>query len=360
MSKIILFGLYPPPYGGVAIYVYALNEFLKRSGGNCELKIYRQHSDSNSNDVKPTFVSIFKNFLKLKKGDTCVDSTALFLGDLFVNVMLAWLLVKFLRRFKWIRIIHDGSLPARYKTLGIVRKSFSRLSIRFVDEFIAVSEDLCFWLRDNMNVRQKVTLIKSLLPIPANPFDSSLSAEVERSICHYDKLVCSVGVFIPSYGFKHIVDAVESIRDESGLDIGLLLIDGSFAVDENYKSEVLQKKEWIVVLKNIPHPQVLQFLKWSDVFVRGVAFESYGLSRVEALWSGTPVVATAVGETRGMLLYDFGNEKELIQQIKRALFHPPTEDIKAWGDHFYEEANDNLMALIRLIDPGRGHVCSTK
>jgi len=354
MSKLILFGLYPPPYGGVAIYVYALNEFLKRFGVNCELKIYRRRSDSNCNGVKPTVASVFKNFVKVKKGDTCVDSTAFFLGDLFVNVMLAWLLIKLLRRFKWIKIIHDGSLPARYKTFGIVRKSFCRLSIKFVDEFIAVSEDIYFWLRNNMNVKQKVSLIKSLLPIPSNQSNSSLSVEVERSISRYEKLVCSIGVFIPSYGFKHIADAVENIRDESALDIGLLLIDGSFAVDENYESEVLQEREWIIVLKNIPHPQVLQFLKRSDVFVRGLAFESYGLSRVEALWSGTPVVATRVGETRGMLLYDFGNEKELIQQIKRALFHPPTEDIKAWGDHFYKEANDNLMALIRLLDPRRG------
>lgn len=360
MNKVILFGLYPPPYGGVAIYVYALNEFLKRFGINCELKIYGQHSDSNCNGVKPTFVSVFKNFLKAKKGDTCVDSTAFFLGDLSVNIMLAWLLIKLLRRFKWIRIIHDGSLPARYKTFGIVRKSFCRLSIKFVDEFIAVSEDLYLWLRNNMNVKQKVSLIKSLLPIPSDLSTSLLSADLEKSISRYDKLVCSIGVFIPSYGFKHIADAVENIRDESGLNIGLLLIDGSFAVDENYESVVLQERKWVVVLKNVPHPQVLQLLKRSDVFVRGVAFESYGLSRVEALWSGTPVVATRVGETRGMLLYDFGNQKELIQQIKRALFHAPTEDIKWWGNYFYKEANDNLMAVIRLIDPGRRHVCSAK
>jgi glycosyltransferase involved in cell wall biosynthesis len=342
------------------MYVYALSKFLKKFGVNWELKIYGRSSDSNCSGVKPTFASIFKNFVKVKKGDTCVDSTALFFGDLFVNVVLAWLLIKLLRRFKWIKIIHDGSLPVRYETFGIVRKSFCRLSIRFVDEFVAVSEDIYFWLRNNMKVKQKVSLIKSLLPITSNLSNSSLSAEIEETISRYDKLVCSIGVFIPTYGFKHIAVAVESLRRESGLNIGLLLIDGSFAVDENYESEVLQKREWIIVLKNVPHPQVLEFLKRSHVFVRGCAFESYGLSRVEALWSGTPVVATRVGETRGMLLYDFGNEKELIQQIKRALFHPPTEKIKAWGDYFYKEANDNLMALIKLIDPQRGHVCSIK
>jgi glycosyltransferase involved in cell wall biosynthesis len=153
---------------------------------------------------------------------------------------------------------------------------------------------------------------------------------------------------------------VESIRRESGLNIGLLLIEGSFAHDEDYKSEVMQQRDWIIVLRDIPHSQVLQILKRSDVFVRGVAFESYGLSRVEALWSGAPVVATSVGETRGMLLYDFGNEEELIQQIKKALFNPFSEDIKVWGDYFSREANHNLMAVIRLIDPGGRRACSAK
>jgi hypothetical protein len=81
---------------------------------------------------------------------------------------------------------------------------------------------------------------------------------------------------------------------------------------------------------------------------------------VEALWAGTPVVATRVGETRGMLLYDFGKESELMQQIKRAIFNPPTEDIKVWGDFFNKEASDNLTALISLMDPERRYVCSRK
>jgi glycosyltransferase involved in cell wall biosynthesis len=337
-----------------------LNEFLRSFGFECELKIYPKAIIRESGSVRPNFISIYNNFYKISKNDICLDSSTLFIEYPSIHAILSWFLIKLLKRFKWIKVIHDGSLPSRYETFGIVRKSFCRLSIRFVDEFVAVSEDIYFWLRNNMKVKQKVSLIKSLFPITSNLSNSSLSAEIEESISRYDKLVCSIGVFIPTYGFEHIAVAVESLRRESGLNIGLLLIDGSFAVDENYESEILQKREWIIVLKNVPHPQVLEFLKRSHVFVRGYEFESYGLSRVEALWSGTPVVATRVGETRGMLLYDFGNEKELIQQIKRALFHPPTEKIKEWGDYFYKEANDNLMALIRLIDPQRGHFCSIK
>ncbi len=97
----------------------------------------------------------------------------------------------------------------------------------------------------------------------------SLPAQIEKSISRYDKLICSIGVFIPTYGFDHIANAVEVIRQESKTDIGLLLIDGSFASDESYKSKMLKHREWITVLENVPHGQVFQILKKSDVFVVG-------------------------------------------------------------------------------------------
>jgi glycosyltransferase involved in cell wall biosynthesis len=359
-SKIFLLGPYPPPYGGVSIYMEALKEFLKRSGFDCKIKLYPETISPEMDSVHPNFISIYNNFYKISKNDICLDSSTLFVEYPSVHAILSWFLIKLLKRFKWIKIIHDGSLPSRYQTFGLIQKSFFHLSIHYVDEFVTVSNDLSAWLSTKIKVRQKVSFIGSLLPILPDALNSSLPSQIEQSISRYDKLICSIGVFIPTYGFEHIANAVEVIRQESRTDIGLLLIDGSFANDESYKPKVLKNRKWVIVLENVPHGQVLQILKRSDVFVRGVEFESYGLSRVEALWSGTPVVATMVGETRGMLLYNFGKEEELIEQIKKALFNPPTEDIKAWGDYFSREASDNLTAVIRLIGPGRRHVCSVK
>jgi glycosyltransferase involved in cell wall biosynthesis len=360
VSKIILLGPYPPPYGGVAVYIHTLKEFIKRFGFDYEVKIYRERWDLSSDCVRPTFISVYKNFSKVTGNDTCMDSCTFFLEYPSTRATFAWLLIKILKRFRWIKIIHDGTLPTRYKGFGFIEKILFRLSIQCVDEFIVVSEDLLLFLQKRINVKQRVLLIKSLLPLPPNTFEHSVPPEIMKLISQYDKLVSSIGVFTPNYGFEHIANAVEIIRQEFGINIGLLLIDGSFANDESYRSKVLRGRKWVVVLKNVPHAQVLQILMKSDVFVRGAALESYGLSRVEALWAGIPVVATRVGETRGMLLYDFGKEKELVQQIRRALFNPPTEDIKVWGDYFTKEANDNLMTLIRLIDPGRRDICSAE
>src|SRR5256885_5469717 len=55
---------------------------------------------------------------------------------------------------------------------------------------------------------------------------------------------------------------------------------------------------WITVLEDVSNDDVFPILKSSDVFVRGNVEEGYGISRVEAIWCGVPVVATNVGETR--------------------------------------------------------------
>src|SRR4030095_10597496 len=91
--------------------------------------------------------------------------------------------------------------------------------------------------------------------------------------------------------------------------------------DESYRDEVLCGRDWITVLEKIPNPEIYEILRLSDVFVRAFADESYGISRVEALWCGLPVIATRAGETRGMLLYDFGDVEQLVNQLERSEEH---------------------------------------
>jgi glycosyltransferase involved in cell wall biosynthesis len=161
--------------------------------------------------------------------------------------------------------------------------------------------------------------------------------------------VCSVGVFIPSYGFLHAAQAIERLRRETGEDIRLLLLDGTFARDEDYRREVLAGRDWITVAENVPNPQVYQVFGRSDCFVRAFGQESYGISRVEALWCGLPVVATTAGETRGMLTYEFGDLDELALQLRRALFERRASETEHWATEFRREAEENLRALREVL-----------
>ena len=272
----------------------------------------------------------------------------------YPNALLlpVWLMLKRLVRFEWYKNVLDGSLPRRYPHFTTTQRWLFHRAINAVDEFVVVSEELKRWLNEEIKVRQPITVIPCLVPNPAGDDGARLSNTPEELIKPYlahQKKVCSIGVFFPSYGFKDVVEAVERLRETTGEDIGLILLDGAFVRDEQYRSETLRARNWITVLEKVPNPELHEILKRSDVFVRAFADESYGIARVEAIWCGIPVVATRAGETRGMLLYDFGNEAELVSQLNTALFSPPAEDMSFWADHYRRESEENLRALIKVL-----------
>jgi glycosyltransferase involved in cell wall biosynthesis len=232
-----------------------------------------------------------------------------------------------------------------------------RQAIDAVDEFVVVSENLKCWLRDEISVHQPITIIPGLLPNPPRDGNAKLSSTTEALIKPYlahDKRVCSIGVFFPSYGFKDVAEAVEELRERTRKDIGLILLDGAFVCDKSYRDEVLLERDWITVLEKVPNPEIYEILKRSDVFVRAFADESYGISRVEALWCGLPVIATRAGETRGMLLYDFGDQEQLINQLHTVLSNQVLEEENPWAARYRQEAEENLQAVARVLGIEQG------
>jgi hypothetical protein len=83
--------------------------------------------------------------------------------------------------------------------------------------------------------------------------------------------------------------------------------------------------------------------------VRAVRSESYGLSRVEAVCQGTPVVATRTGQTRGMHCYTFGDVEGLSAQLKSAMKDGAGVAAREAADHFSDEAAINREKLMTLL-----------
>ena len=351
--KVILLGPLPPPFGGVSVYLSFLFEYLKgRASG-----VWAYYGDAS---FAREGVRFFKHrrlglvplLVREGRGARILDVTHFHLEHPNPLLLPAWLLLKRLLGFEWYKNVLDGTLPARYADLTPTRRRLFRRAVEAVDEFVVVSEELRRWLQAEMKVRQPVTVIPCLLPIPRRHLETPPDAETEAALDAYAsraKRVCAVGVFIHEYGFAHVAEAVERVRAETGEDVGLVLLDGTFARDEEYRAGVLRQREWITVLENVPNTGVYRILKQSDAFVRAVVREGYGISRVEATWCGLPVVATRVGETRGLMLYDFGDVDALTRQLKTALFTPPRGEVEHWAEQFRLEAEENLRALEKIL-----------
>jgi glycogen(starch) synthase len=353
-KKVVLLGPYPPPHGGVSIYVSTLFAHLKARGLHLWTYGDREVRGPGVRFMRDKRRELAPLLLREGRGARVCDCTH-FLLEYPSALVPAWLLLKRVLGFEWVKILHDGSLPTRHAAFTPARRALFRLAAGGVTEFVVVSEELARWLREELRVTQPVSVVKSLLPVARGGEGGAPPEELEASLADYTRRarrVCSVGAFIPEYGFLHAAEAVERVRRETGEDVGLLLLDGDFAADESYRDEVLRGREWVTVLKKVAHADVFRLMRRSHAFVRGFGLESYGLSRVEALWAGLPVVATRAGETRGMLLYDFGDVDALTRQLKRALSGEHARATAEWADTYTREAEENLKAITAKLGLG--------
>lgn len=350
-GKPILFGPLPPPYGGVAVFMTAISARALEQG----VRVWSYTGkplNENQNEILFVNHRRFGHILALwREGRRAriIDSTHFHLEHPNVILLPLWLLSKFFLRFKWVKILHDGSLPPRYENFSRLKRWLCHLAFRHIDEFVIHNNDIEAWLRKKIAPDKQINFIPVLMPMPSDWHDRQLEETVKQQIFRYsqhERRVCSIGIFIPDYGFHHVANAVEKLRQETGIDIGLILVDGGFECDDSYRSSVLRGREWIEVIQT---NAVAQPLKCSHVFVRGFANESYGLSRIEALWCGVPVIATNVGETRGMLVYEYGDETTLTTHLNNVLNGEYVSDVKSWADKFQSEAQMNAENYLKMI-----------
>jgi glycosyltransferase involved in cell wall biosynthesis len=350
--KIRILGPVPPPHGGVSVYIDGLRRLLKGSGVRFWSYPYKDRRHADTQFFRHRRLGILPLLVRDGYRACVLDASHFHLEYPNPILLPIWLALKSILVVQWIKIIHDGSLPARAAKFGWLQKTFFKIAVRSATEFVVVHDDLRTWLQDEIGVSQSISIVPALLPQAAEAETGSLSSKTEAALRPYFEkplCICSIGVFISEYGFAHVAEAIDRLRAETGEDIGLVLLDGTFKRDENYRNAVMRGRTWITALENVPNSEVFSILKRSNAFVRGFGHESYGISRVEAIWAGVPVVATNVGETRGMLTYDFGDVDGLKRQLTRALFEPQARDLKGFAAMFRREAEENLSAIKRVL-----------
>ena len=340
-TKAILFGPLPPPYGGVSVFMSALKNACIHRG----VEVWSYAGDSGDKRVIRVDHRKLGHLRRLRgvgPGTRIVDSTHFHLEYPHWLLLPLWLRAKRRRGFKWVKVCHDGSLPSRYAEMSKADRERVSKAVRAVDELVVTSPDLVGFFRNEFGRDAKY--ISPLMPLP-----TALDKDVGNP--RATQVVISIGAFIPSYGFHHVVAAVERLRLR-GKEIGLILLDGAFARDEHYRQEVLMDRSWITVHEGVPHDKVSGFLADSGVFVRAFEHESYGLSRVEAIMSGTRVIATNIGETRGMRTYEFGDVDTLTAHLATVLHEKAELDLEHWQEVYRREAEQNLKAYLQLITGG--------
>src|SRR4029078_7866734 len=82
---------------------------------------------------------------------------------------------------------------------------------------------------------------------------------------------------------------------------------------------------------------------------RGGEKESIGLSKIEALWCGIPVISSNTGEKRGMLVYDFDDIDGICRHLRTIFNGGWAPGADEWAEYFRNEAERNLQDFVAVI-----------
>ena len=337
----ILLGPFPPPAGGVATFFTRLCDLLTEHNYSFRLKRIGGAEDP----IRMSWASWQKHLSDVQAGDIVLDNGTSFIENPSRRPMIMWMLWRLIKRFRWIKVFHSGTLPARYEKFTWQQKLLFRLNIQLVDEIICVNDEIADWLRDVIKVSQRINRISSLLPFPLNQADDTELCSLPEA----DYLILTIGVFTENYGFDDILQAIRLVREKTNVNIKLTILDAAFDVDLQYQDHILQGISWIHTFTALKPSQVQSIMKQSDLFVRATRQESYGLSKVEALLTGLPVICTETGETRGMTTYLAGDINDLADKILQQMQKDRDSKLNEWQAFYQTKAENNLKHLTSIL-----------
>lgn len=353
MREIWFLGHCAPPHGGVATFVENLHDNFVRDGIKHNMII---GSKKKRKDMKPLEMNILPYFSQMSgitRNSCVIDSSYVFLEDpttvdckkrfAIWNFLVKW------KKIRWIKIVHDGTLPYRYKHFGYLEKFVWKYSLKNMASILAVDEAIRKWIVKDVGYKGEVEVIQSILPKKYEERD--LSANIKAFIENYKYIIVSVGTCNKEYGFQDIIAAMNLLPEEYQINTGVILLDGNVAAkDKRYMAarQRLSNIRNVLLLYGVDNDMVYSIMKASTVFIRGFFFESYGISRVEAILAGLPVIATNLGETRGMHTYECGDIERLSQLIMQAF----KGDIRAdeeWIQFYQKVAYENYRKIKKVV-----------
>ncbi|MDF9407851.1 MAG: putative glycosyltransferase EpsF [Pelotomaculum sp. PtaB.Bin013] len=301
-------------------------------------------------------ISTYFKLLKLIKAEKYdILHTHLALADIY------GLFLGFFTPVKLISTEHNLSDRRKVTTLGRI---YYRLAKWRTNHFVGVSSKIIHWLKTIGVPEKKLVLIPN--PIELNEIRKGVFSK--RDFCEYSHwpddsiIVGTVANFRPVKGLSYLIDSIK-ILTEAGFNVRLVII-GDGPERGNLENQIRANQLTGHVRLLGFRKDIRDLLPLFDLYVSPSLMEGFGISIVEAMSCGVPVVATEVGGVTDFLkhmknsyLVKPGDPHALAEGISY-LINNKTEAVKfsacAYNDaHHYE--TDDLVKYLEKLYMGDAH-----
>lgn len=208
-----------------------------------------------------------------------------------------------------------------------VRNRAAEWAVRQADQVIAVASPLAERARAIGVPPDRVHLVP-------NGVDGERFPQLERSVArarlgwgNAGRIVLSAGHLSPRKGFQHVLETLPHLpRDTHFVVVGGPGPEGDVGPELARRAAELGVSERLHLLGARPHAEVALWMNAADVYILASSYEGCPNVLLEALATGTPAVASRVGEVERFVrpgengyLFDSEDVESLLSMVLRAL-----------------------------------------
>lgn len=311
---VLQLGPVPPPEGGVSRNMMAIRDELRAAGHRCSIiATTKGPGKASEPDVyRPRSVLALQNLLRSLKFDILHLHIG---GEVNAKVIaLAATAARFGNR-KSVLTLHSGAFPQTKE--GISAKPFSirGLVFRKFSRLVAVNQEIADVFRRYGVAENKISVV---LPYSLGLPDENVTvpAELSAFIIGHSPLLLAVGGLEKEYDPLFQIAAMKEIVNEFP-DAGLLIVgEGSLRREVEQAVSASKYSTHIRITGNVGHAVTLHLIRDADILIRTTLFDGDAISVREALYLGTPVIATDNNmRPDGVHLIPVGDKNALLERI---------------------------------------------
>lgn len=323
VSRVVLIGSYPPPYGGCSVHIQRLSNVLGNIYNVCIVDLYGDKEQSENRHIircgtkKPFNLIRAYRELKLLKPQIAHFHVSAMNNFVYVGKLLISSLAK---ECKKMITIHSGSFVSNFDSFGIFKKYLLRALLQSFDSIIVVNQEQARLLQGIGCDIDRISVIPAFLPPLAINTDT-ISKILANIAITGKRILISSGYGQEHYGYHHIIEAIDKMGDRAGNVHLLLCLYNTY--DENYLDSLERELKQVVdyTLFRDLNPEAFSFLlSKSDVYIRATDRDGDAVAIREAGYFETKIVASnVVSRPLGSILFSLGDAKGLADAINLAL-----------------------------------------
>lgn len=315
--RVLQLGPFPPPHGGVQTNLVAIRDYLREHGHSCAVINITSHRKRDADQVyypKTALGLVWKLFSR-----PC-DVVHLHVGG---KIPLRVIALAFIAAaVPWARSVltlHSGGYPSSKEAQRLTSRSLLAFVLRRFDALIGVNREMTEMFERLGVPKSQIRLISPHSVSRARMADR-LTEPLVSFFRNHERVLVAVCGLEPEYDLPRQIEALGPVLEKFPRTGLAILGSGSQEIELHEQISATGYSDHILLCGAVPHEVTLRALLEGDALLRTTLYDGDSISIREALYLGTPVIATDnCMRPEGVRLVPIGDTEALANAIVHVL-----------------------------------------